>query len=153
MMRYIYLNLGCLMYPLATKYTCFTHVTAIIIWGSKEDTKIGCKKLIVNFIFNYFLACIHYLCVRYFYIDSRVAGDLYKSSNFWLFVRPCVRSSVALSFSKLVITSPPKPLNGLCSNFQAMFLDIPSCASTHYFSNMSVRLSINQLSISLSYFH
>merc|ERR1712102_64583 len=55
--------------------------------------------------------------------------------------------------SNLLTTIPPKPLNGLCSNFQAMFLDIPSCASTHYFSNISIRLSVNQLSISLSYFH
>ena len=52
-----------------------------------------------------------------------------------------------------VHVSPPKPLNGLSSNFQGMFPQIPSCAYSHYFFNMSVRLSVNQLSISLYYFH
>ena len=86
------------------------------------------------------------------FLDPRLAGDLYKSSNFWLFVRAFVLVSL-VSLSKLVRTSPPKPLNGLSSYFQGMFPKTPSCASRHYFSNMSVHLSVNQLSISLSYFH
>ena len=44
-------------------------------------------------------------------------------------------------------TSPPTPLNGLSSYFQGMFPQTPSCASSHYFFNMSVRLSVNQLSL------
>ena len=82
-------------------------------------------------------------------LDLHVAVDLYKSSNFWLFVR----AFVLVSLSKLVRTSPPKPLNGLSSYFQGVFPQTPSCASRHYFSNMSVDLSVNQLSISMSYFH
>ena len=34
-----------------------------------------------------------------------------------------------------------------------MFPQTPSCASSHYFFNMSVHLSVNQLSISLSYLY
>ena len=34
-----------------------------------------------------------------------------------------------------------------------MFPQTPSCASSHYFFNMSVHLFVNQLSISLSYFY
>ena len=49
--------------------------------------------------------------------------------------------------------SPPKLLNGLSLNFQEILLQTPSCASSHYFSNMSNRLSVNQSCISLSYFH
>ena len=73
------------------------------------------------------------------------SGDLYKSYNFCSSVRSFVSSLVRLSFViKVVNTSPPKPLNGLSSNFQGMFPQTPSCASSHYFSNMSVRLSLNQ---------
>ena len=84
------------------------------------------------------------------YLDPHVAGI---SISPLIFGCSFVRSCVALSLSKLVLTSPPKLLNELCSNFQEMFLDTSSCASSHYFSNISVRLSVNQLSISLSYFH
>ena len=90
-----------------------------------------------------------------FFLDHREAGDLNKSYNFCSsvssLVRPFVRSSYFVI--KVVNTSPPKPLNGLSSNFQGMFPQTPSCASTHYFSNMSVRLSVNQLSVRLTYFH
>ena len=72
---------------------------------------------------------------------------------FILSVCSSYRPSVLVSLSKLVRTSPSKPLNRLSSNFQGMFHETPSCASSHYFSDMSVRVSVNQLSISLSYFH
>ena len=87
-------------------------------------------------------------------LDHREAGDLNKSYNFCSSVSLSVSPLVSLSFViKVVNTSPPKPLNGLSSNFQGMFPQTPSCASSHYFSNMSVRLSVNQLSVRLTYFH
>ena len=87
------------------------------------------------------------------FLDPREAADLYKSLYFWLFVRSSVHPFVLVSLSKLVRTSPPKLLNGLTSNFQGVIPVTPSCASSHYFSNMSVYLSVNQLFISLSCFH
>ena len=84
------------------------------------------------------------------FLVPHVAGDLSNSSHF----SSSIYLSVFLTFViKLVNTSPPKLLNGLGSNFQGMFPQIPSCASNHYFSNMSYCLSVFQLSISLSYFH
>ena len=48
--------------------------------------------------------------------------------------------------------SPPKLLNGLSLNFQEILLQTPSCASSHYFFNMSVCLSItNNFKSSLTY--
>ena len=45
-------------------------------------------------------------------------GKLVISKSPLIFVRPSVRATVRLSFViKLVTTSPPKPLNGLSSNF------------------------------------
>ena len=82
------------------------------------------------------------------FLDPCEAGDLYKSYS----ICQSVRSFVLISLSKLVWKSSPKPLNGLISHFQGMFPENPSCASSHYFSNMSVLLSVNKLSISLSYF-
>ena len=64
-----------------------------------------------------------------------------------------INKTVLFSLKKLVNTSPPKPLNGLSSYFQGMFPQTLSCSSSHYFSNISVHLSVNQLSISLSYFY
>ena len=71
-----------------------------------------------------------------------------------IFVCPSVHPCVRLSFViKLVITSPPKPLNGLSSYFHGMFPQSPSCAYFISFFNMCNHLSVNQLSFSLSYFH
>ena len=39
-----------------------------------------------------------------------------------------LRACILLSLSKVVITSPTIPLNGLSSYFQGMFLKTPSCA-------------------------
>ena len=78
-----------------------------------------------------------------------------KMGGYYLiYVCSFVCLSILVLLSKLIVcTSPPKPLKGLSSYFQGMFPQTPSCASSHYFSNMSVHLSVNQLSISLSYFH
>ena len=101
---------------------------------------------------------------RRFYIQKRKILSYQKCYFLVFFLEHCeavfsltnlifFRSFVLVLLSKLVNTSPPKPLNLLSSNFQGMFPEIPSCASIHYFSNMSVHLSLNQLSISLVYFH
>ena len=60
--------------------------------------------------------------------------------------------SISLSYYLVITTFPLKPQTGLSSYFQGMFPQILLYASSHYFYNMSVRLSVNQLSISLSYF-
>ena len=79
------------------------------------------------------------------YRDHPLRRDLINILYFFSFV--------AVSLSKLVRISPPKLLNGLSSYFQGMFRQTPIYASNNYFFNMSVRLSVNQLSISLSHFH
>ena len=51
-----------------------------------------------------------------------------------IFVRPSISASVRLSFIiKIITTSPSKLLNGLSSNFQGMFPQTLSYASSHYF--------------------
>ena len=71
-------------------------------------------------------------------------GVLSNSSNFCLSMRSSVYPFVLVLISSLcVTTSRPKLLNRINSYFQGMFPETPSCASIHYFFNMSVHLSVS----------
>ena len=72
------------------------------------------------------------------------------SSNHYFFNMSICKSVIVclIIIKKLVSTSPQKLLNGLSSYFQGMFPQTPSCASSHYFSDMT-----DCSRISLFYFH
>ena len=71
-------------------------------------------------------------------------GVLSNSSNFCLSMHSSVYPFVLVLISSLcVTTSRPKLLNRINSYFQGMFPETPSCASIHYFFNMSVHLSVS----------